>query len=105
MILITKNKIKMEDFKGTRGKWYTSEYTDDFGIKIGADHPHFVAMVFNGSRKYEEVKANAQLIATAPELLQALIDLIGLMDCNIYSSLSNEIKNAERVINKALGKE
>ncbi len=92
--------MKNHEFKGRRGKWYKCEEIEDIGIKIGADHPHYVAYVFIGNRKSEEIIANAQLIAAAPELLEACIESLKYV-C-IEEPAYEMLKTA---VCKALGKE
>lgn len=70
----------MDDSKHTPGPWRISR-TSGMEIFISHDHdqPNRVAGYFAEVRRFtsdsEQVEANAQLIAAAPDLLEALIDL------------------------------
>ena len=99
------------EFKGTKGKWisrYNNSYwevnrEEDFedGKRLAVS-----VMVFNiedGNCEFDvshEDKANAQLISSAPELLNACQLALGGIDPK--SDIGKQIKKA---INKALGKE
>ena len=107
----------MEDFKGTKGKWisrYNNSYwevnrEEDFedGKRLAVS-----VMVFNiedGNCEFDvshEDKANAQLIAAAPDLLQALQSFAnGVRERGFAGHLSDYLKQADTIIAKALGKE
>lgn len=110
----------MQEFKGTKGKWYVYDNTDYLEIKV---KENFVGNVCNAI--YTEVessipkselenKANAQLIASAPELLKALQQLTRLHQCEQEGLSSGQptpqqwfeaVNKAESVINKALNLE
>lgn len=84
----------MKEFQGTPGPWM------DEGVYIGSVHwPFQVAEVakFFGHEVLDE--CNAKLIAAAPELLEALLDLESRA-C-IYVNTSK----AKSAIKKALGEE
>ena len=84
----------MTQFKGTPGPWTGKDVgiakQDDAGLQLG-----FI-MTFDEKRR-DECAANARLIATAPELLEALQDLQARA-C-IYVNTSK----AKAAINKATG--
>ncbi len=69
----------MKEFKGTPGPWTGKDVgickQDDAGLQLG-----FI-MTFNDERR-AECAANAHLIAAAPELLEALQELL-----NEYESI------------------
>lgn len=75
----------MNEFKGTPGPWRLMPFSDSLRIDsqnsivaFGADKGN-LSMVCQGGdlmSKWEEERANAQLIATAPELLEALQQLL-----------------------------
>lgn len=109
--------ITME-FKGTKGKWCVAGNEihdretsfDEYGARIG-DTPKRICVV-DVQPTDEEVEANAQLIAAAPEMLDALkktVEVMGnLNDTNIkrqYAKLAIRFAENIKIINKALGKE
>ena len=92
----------MTQFKGTPGPWRVSEKRGDL-IDIRHENNEPGAMSLNLAQIVarqswlKEAEANAQLIAAAPELLEALQDLQARA-C-IYVNTSK----AKAVINKATG--
>jgi len=74
------------EFKGTKGKWEIKKYSNVTNLWIKGDEP---VCTINSSTD-EEAKANAQLIAHAPEMLEMLIDI--LEQENITQSAHDEIK-------------
>lgn len=105
----------MKEFEGTQGKWQLDSYGNELVIVRESDKQHILTMR-TGSLP-EEKKANAQLIATAPELLKALQNMLAIVDdsegvhgydldgCLSFWEEFPEVEEAERVINKALGKD
>lgn len=97
----------MEDFKGTKKEWYIGEHRQT-GIQIGCYQSHYVACAYAGGtdRSGDETLANAQLIACAPELMQALQDIINkIREYGYAGHFSPQLHYADITINKALGKE
>lgn len=107
----------MKDFKGTKGSWiarHNGSYMEvnrkeDFedGKRLTVSVMVFdvadEGCVFNRSG---EDKANAQLIAAAPEMLQALQSFAnGVRERGYAGHLSDYLKQADTIISKALGKE
>lgn len=122
----------MKRFKGTKGKWRANELSvyDEKGFEV-AEMPYPYRIKENwdkianhwGEKKGvtcvdvsdEETIANAQLIATAPELLEALIAMIDIVDSTsgltgwhmngdiAYWEEFRDVDIARDVINKALG--
>lgn len=95
-----------KEFKGTKGEWFVN------GLFIeceGEDGLTTVCQFYDRfETEFEDAKSNAQLIATAPELLKALQNLMkgveGLPPLTaIAGLLENEYREAEKAINKALG--
>jgi hypothetical protein len=91
------------EFKGTQGKWiadysYESEtYISCNGLRI-AEVKHYKSDDLNDP-SIEDGRANAKLIAAAPELLKALQYLVK----NGFQYPSNkDINKAKEAINKAL---
>lgn len=97
----------MKDFKGTPGPWkLLREEVDKSYIRIRGTKPGERFAVANvltpvyddaGERELKETRANAQIIAAAPDLLEALQDLESR--ARIYVNTSE----AKAAINKALG--
>lgn len=101
------------EFKGTPGAWFA---TYDLGystwiIDVIDDKEQLVAFAIPDSKI--ESEANARLIAAAPEMLEALQNLVFLHSCEqegIDSAMPTRgqwmdaISKAEKAINKALGR-
>ena len=85
----------MKTFKGTKGKWFPVEYAGLILIQTRNKYnePNILDMDYFSTK---EVKANAKLIASSPELLKAL-ELI-LSNSNDHAM----IRIAYKAINKAL---
>lgn len=87
------------EFKGTKGKWEAKDLFNNW-IIVSKENDYVLNIKGN--------KANAQLIASAPELLEALDNMMF-----IFKSMSNNFptpaeefncyKQAQQAINKALG--
>ena len=98
--------METKEFKGTKGEWYMSN--DTGGLQVhstrfpaGID---IIALMFPQFHD-EQTKANAQLIAAAPELLNTLMELHDLLEENLPEwYLKGHHNRAEKAINKALGK-
>lgn len=92
----------MENFKGTKGKWFLKEKSDGCSTISGEGWEDFceINTVTDGSdfenKFYNISKANAQLIAHAPEMLELLNDLA-------YGdiSVSEAIEKSKQLIQKA----
>ena len=93
--------------KHTKGEWYVnknmpgygdsvcisrrneSDYWEDGHVKIIGDCP--IAIVSSGHNSWENkypAEANAKLIAAAPELLEALIELTDALKCEFGRDLT-----------------
>lgn len=93
----------MEDFKGTKTKkgefkWVRS----NMGFQVLTADSYYSICEAVGKRGQEEQIANAQLIACAPELLDALQDVVRFCEDN---DINIVLDYAKETINKALGKE
>jgi hypothetical protein len=76
----------MEDFKGTKGVWEVSYNT--------TAHLPFAYVICNKQESDEEAEANAKLIASAPELLEALLEVIKYMTAHIPEKIFEQVNNA-----------
>ena len=109
----------MKRFKGTKGKWISNFSAVNSGnIQIADVYCRKECSVAEFTKDdWKEAYANAQLMATAPELLEALKGLLAIVNESegvhgyhlngdtAYWSEFEEIRFAEMVINKALGDE
>ncbi|NDV46122.1 hypothetical protein D0T49_03585 [Paludibacter sp. 221] len=106
----------MKEFNGTQGKWESVEIdlADYKQVSIGSGEK-IICHLHIENEISDEVKANAQLIATAPELLDKCIELrkqldtiITLYGCHIEAKRYNEITailtNSFKVINESIGR-
>ena len=95
----------MKEFKGTPGPWHVS----DEGCVVIRDGDLFSHVASNiGYPSDEEDMANANLIASSPELLSALQQLLEIYDDQsgkvwTASSKRRALDNARASVNKALG--
>ena len=88
----------MKEFKGTPGPWSAFDYEI-----FGGDGNHIIDMTYSCRTDVSVDKANTQLIAAAPELLEALqftIHDVGHWLSTQKTELKEKIESA---INKALG--
>lgn len=114
----------MKEFKGTKGKWQLGCRFYNIVSSKKTNRPTYTDKDWESERKFyggylvcESVssKADAQLIASAPEMLEALQNLILLVNdsygvCGYHLNGAvaewnefEEIENARNAINKALG--
>ena len=96
----------MKEFRGTKGEWLV----DDIDV-ISRETGFAICQVYDGLDTHisemdmEVVNANARLMATAPELLEALQAMLERFDYkeqSIYSFAAKEIDVAKVVIKKAI---
>ena len=66
------------EFKGTKGKWYLQEYTDDYTniIRVKTDISDTIFLGSSSQNPKPEYRANALLISKAPEMLEMLKEVI-----------------------------
>ncbi|QMA41365.1 hypothetical protein HV032_15235 [Citrobacter freundii] len=104
----------MSEFKGTPGPWRFTENTTFSGdaiFYVSQDEnakytPNYsdVSQTCSGELKHIQ-KANAQLIAEAPNLLKALIDSLPIWENHkLDISEASILLNCRAAIDKALGK-
>lgn len=101
----------MSEFKGTPGPWF--EYRCGFSTvyieaRIGGGMIQEVAACGPSENGAEQQQANVNLIASAPDLLSALQQLMEIYDCTdgrvwTTSSRRRALDNARSAVNKALG--
>ena len=98
----------MKQFKGTKGEWRIIEkqvpHTGGLILEVHEFQNNLQGCIIGRvtTNNYEARRANAQLIAAAPELLEALQEIILCSDERDSHLLPNFIK-AQEAINKALG--
>ncbi len=101
------------EFKGTKGKWSISSEIDDkrnqpvFNIDANEVSQKSIITVWSGLDKDEEIddeiKANAQIISKAPEMLELLTESLDTFTCNdssdrdLKSRIEQLIKSATTI--------
>ena len=88
------------EFKGTKDEWVVSKENPKMVLTISGGYKPNAMMLTSVSK--EEMKANAKLIAAAPELLKALqglIKQIGNEHCSEF--MDKPLEKAEQAIKKA----
>ena len=65
--------------------------------------PQQMIVQVGGFAEWKEAEANARLIAAAPELLEALQNMLGLTEASDYMALGEIEQQARAAIAKALG--
>lgn len=99
----------MSGFKGTPGPWGIDKYGDvthGNANRRGNRESVKVCGVSLPGRATEEYKANSMIVAAAPELLEALQELVHA-DCHGVRNSSAQVKalnKAMLAIDKALGR-
>lgn len=93
----------MKEFKGTKGEWFVSGGTSIVSMPSQCKITNSVS-----GWNYDEAKANAQLMATAPRMLEALISIVNYWNTPQRGSINDHINHslnlAEKVIDEALRK-
>ena len=95
----------MEEFKGTPGPWVVKGDEDYFSIFSDAEC--ICSSIIFDHEDVEEAKCNGNLIAAAPDLLEALQEMIRQFPSEIYGSKNEDfqsraIDSAKIAIEKAL---
>lgn len=97
-------------FKGTKGEWVATPNTCFYDIDVLGNSKRILSfniILFDNEKGEaislsEENKANAQLIATAPEMLEALVTIKAeLLRCDILDERTE--KFIDDVVSKATG--
>lgn len=97
----------MEEFKGSKGPWAAHDDEESMATSVVmSEFGDILCVVGTYMTSMEEDYANANLIAAAPELLEALQELVhadthGIKNC---SAQVNALEKAKSAIAKALGK-
>lgn len=92
----------MSEFKHTPGPWLYI-HADGFTVRhpqIYSDIGPVCNATWLGENKMEELRANAKLIAAAPDLLEALCGLVGCIDHG-SDNPEQKLKKARAAIAKA----
>ena len=99
-------------FEGTQGNWkvINIELFDYSTCEVGNDKTSVCHLFYEGRKITEEAKANAKLIAAAPNLLEALQNLVALKESKDKSGKDEDYlksqpiawENAKKAILKAL---
>ncbi|HHN5906570.1 TPA: hypothetical protein ACRRD7_000603 [Enterobacter hormaechei] len=100
----------MKDFKGTPGPWVASKTDRSIG-PVSRDDDQSYGMIlpvawveFDGNDAYQQ--ANANLIAAASDLLEALQEMLNkAYKQNWNDQYPDEVSKAQAAISKALGEE
>lgn len=75
-------------FKHTQGKWILNK---DNSISVGTE---LVAQICSANNNEQKQNANAKLMASAPELLEALIDALEWIPKDCQKTFKEVIKKA-----------
>lgn len=103
----------MKDFKGTPGPWFVhdtyEDYQEDSGIIVwnGDEQAHkpICNMGEMGDLNYAEELANANLIAAAPQMMNALQEIRSIANSRGSETAKNRmiINEADAALEKAFG--
>ena len=100
----------MKQFKGTKGKWRIIEkqvpHTGGLILEVHEFQNNLQGCIIGRvtTNNYEARRANAQLIAAAPELLENLLRIVDrLEECDLQHNFPSAYERAKKSINKALG--
>ena len=85
------------EFKGTKGEWVKNNTGSEVETLAGDR----ICTLIQGIKTSNEQKANAKLIAAAPDLLSNLIRCVDRLDENGLGQMY-AVKRAKEAINKAL---
>jgi hypothetical protein len=94
------------DFKGTKGEWKCtpiSNFSDTIVSFIGTDDKPIAQLRGCETGEEKEAMFNAQLIASAPTMFEALIEIANKLDSEEMNVNSKEFK-LWKIANDALGR-
>ena len=93
--------------KHTPGPWASNEYTTSVSVPLKAVDCERIgfSIVFVNGHRGKEAAANARLIAAAPELLEALKEIVDAADGAGWEQLDPSFKKARAAIAKATGEQ
>lgn len=100
----------MKIFKGTPGEWFVNKVSDKF-IDARLENGKLQSVAWCGDVDVGDRMANVNLIAAAPDLLEALQEMTAIVKKNSYPQPDKPSSNyaraewAESIISKALGEE
>lgn len=98
----------MKEFKGTKGQWIVKEYNNRKLIDrfhIHSDSENIISTLRTDYPNAKVGKANAQLIAAAPEMLQVLakfLDLFSEYDMRPEDEMYEYAEEVQNIVDKAL---
>lgn len=99
----------MKEAKYTKGPW-CAEFGEAYRVRSKDDGGQIAIMMnlkgahgLGGRRTGDEVAANARLISAAPDLLEALQEIVDAADGSGWAQLDATLANARAAIAKALG--
>lgn len=94
----------MKEFKGTPGEWFVNKVSDKF-IDARLENGKVQSVAWCGDVDVGDRMANVNLIAAAPDLLEALLIIVN-MDYQPTDDESDKVYlKARAAISKALGEE
>ena len=96
-------------FEGTKGKWkvINIELFDYSTCAVGNDKTSVCHLFYEGRKITEEAKANAKLIAAAPNLLEALLlskEVVKNAMFEVKTETHYQLFKANEIIEKAISK-
>ncbi|MDR2241831.1 MAG: hypothetical protein LBE28_03590 [Providencia alcalifaciens] len=95
------------EFKGTPVPWIIIDGNDYLNItaKSTESSPNYMPLLDSDSIRMIEMRANAHLIAAAPELLEALQLIVSYHDDGNEGLHREDLEMARKAIAKALGQQ
>ena len=92
----------MSEMKPTPGPWEAERIYNSNCFDITCECGFFIATCHDCVRGESNAEANARLIAAAPELLEALAEVVNAADGEGWSQLDPSLSKARAAIAKAL---